>query len=106
MVKNIPANAGDVGSIPGSGRSPGVGNGNVLQYSCLGTSVDRGAWWATVHGGHRVGHWLTDLTSAAALQRERDNHCFQISREKSFSVVLEGKLPTLLSHLLLGTFMW
>ena len=53
MVKNIPANAGDVGSIPGSGRSSGVGNGNTLQYSCLETSVDRGAWWATVHGGHR-----------------------------------------------------
>ena len=45
-----PANAGDVGSIPGSGRSPGEGNGNPFQYSCLGNLVDRGAWWATVHG--------------------------------------------------------
>ena len=50
--------------------------------------------------GHRVGHQLTDLTATAAWQRERGNHCFQISREKSFSGVLEGKLPTLLSHLL------
>ena len=40
-------NAGDLGSIPGSGRSPGVGNGNPLQYSCLKNTVDRGTWWAT-----------------------------------------------------------
>ena len=53
VVKNPPANAGnarDVGSIPGSGRSPGIGKGNPLQYSCLENSIDRGAWWATVHG--------------------------------------------------------
>ena len=43
-------NAGDLGSIPGSGRSPGGGHGNPLQYSCLENPVDRGAWWATVHG--------------------------------------------------------
>ena len=51
VVKNPPANEGDardVGLIPGSGRSPGVGNGNPLQYSCLENSTDRGAWWATV----------------------------------------------------------
>ena len=53
MVENLLANAGDagdLGSIPGSGRSPGVGNGNPLQYSYLGNPVDRGAWWPTVHG--------------------------------------------------------
>ena len=50
MVKNLPANARDAGSIPGSERSPGVGNGNPLQYSCLGYPMDRGAWRATVHG--------------------------------------------------------
>ena len=50
MVKNPPVNAGDAGSIPGSGRSPGEGNGNLLQYSCLENSIDREAWWATVHG--------------------------------------------------------
>ena len=49
MVKNPPANAGDVGSIPGSGRSPGEGSGSPIQYSCLGNSIVRGAWWATVH---------------------------------------------------------
>ena len=53
MEKNPPANAGDVGdasSIPGLGRSPGGGNGNPLQHSCLENSMDRGAWQATVHG--------------------------------------------------------
>jgi len=49
-LKNPPANAGDVGLVPGSGRSPGEGNGNPLQYSCLGNPTDRGAWQATVHG--------------------------------------------------------
>ena len=49
-VKNLPANAGDVGLIPGSGRSPGEGNGNSFQYSCLENSMDRGAGQATVHG--------------------------------------------------------
>ena len=53
VVKNPPTNAGDardVGSTPGSGRSAGEGNGNPLQYSYLENSMDRGAWWATVHG--------------------------------------------------------
>ena len=53
MIKNLPANAGDkrdAGSIPGSGRSPGGGHGNRLQCSCLGNPMDRGAWWAEVHG--------------------------------------------------------
>ena len=52
MVKNLPANAGDArdtGSVPGLGRSPGEGNGYLLQYSCLENPMDRGAWWATVH---------------------------------------------------------
>ena len=52
MVKNLPANAEDIrdlGSIPGLGRSSGVGNGNPLQYSCLENPMDRGAWWASVH---------------------------------------------------------
>ena len=50
VVKNPPVNAGDVGSVPGEGRSPGGGNGNPLQYSCLENPMDRGAWRATVHG--------------------------------------------------------
>ena len=50
MVKNLTANAGGMGLIPGSGRSPGGGNGNSLHYSCLGNPMDREAWWATLHG--------------------------------------------------------
>ena len=53
LVKNPPASAGDVrdmDSIPGLGRSPGRGHGNSLQYSCLENPIDRGAWWATLHG--------------------------------------------------------
>ena len=54
VVKNLPANAGDtrdMGSIPGSGRFSGIGNGNPIQYSCLENSMDRGTWWATVQCG-------------------------------------------------------
>ena len=50
MVKNPSANAGDTGLIPGSGRSPGEENGSPLQYSCVENPMDKGAWWATVHG--------------------------------------------------------
>ena len=50
MVKNPPANAGDTGSVPRLGRYPGEGNGNLLQYSCLGNPMNRRAWWAIVHG--------------------------------------------------------
>ena len=50
VVKNLPANKGDMSSTPGWGRSPGGGNGNPLQYSCLENPMGRGAWWVTVHG--------------------------------------------------------
>ena len=53
-VKNSLAIAGDMGSIPGLEISPAEGNGDPLQYSCLGNPMARGAWWATTHGGHRV----------------------------------------------------
>ena len=70
MVKNPPANTGDTGSIPGLGSSSGEGNGNPLQYSCLGNPLDRGSWQATVHGGHkRVGHdWSTTTNTTSRLQ--------------------------------------
>ena len=58
MVKNLSANAGDMGSIPESGRSPGEGNGNPFQYSYLGNPMDRGAWRAIVHEVARVRHDL------------------------------------------------
>ena len=54
--KESACNAGDPGSIPGLGRSPGERNGNPLLYSCLKNSTDRGAWQATIHGSQRVGH--------------------------------------------------
>ena len=65
MVKNPPANAGDIrdtSSIPGSGRSPGGGNGNPFQYSCLGNPMERGSWWATVHGVVKNWTRLSDET--------------------------------------------
>ena len=65
------------GLIPGSGRSPGEGNGNPLQYSCLENSMDGGAWWGTVHGvtSQRVGHdWATSLLISQALMKVFDSH--------------------------------
>ena len=61
VVKNLSASAGDIrdmGSVPGLGISPRGGHGNLLQYSCLGNSMDRGAWWTAVHRSQRVGHDL------------------------------------------------
>ena len=55
-------NAGDPGSVPGLGRSPGEGNGNPLQYSCLENSMDGGTWWAAVHGVPKSWTWLSDFT--------------------------------------------
>ena len=69
-VKNLPANAGDLGSIPGLGRSPGQGNDNPLQYSCLENPMNRGAWWAAVRG---VAKSWTGL---------KDFHSRKISRKK------------------------
>ena len=58
MVKNLPTNAGDMGSIPGSGRFPGEGNGNPLQYSCLGNPMDREPGGLQSMGSQRIGHNL------------------------------------------------
>ena len=63
VVKTLPAIAGDTDLTPGLGRSPGKGNGNPLQYSCLENSMDRGVWWAQSLGSQRVGHnWVTCMT--------------------------------------------
>ena len=67
MVKNLPAkaeDAKDVDLIPGLGRSPGEGNGNPLQYSCLENSTDRGDWWAITHAGHKESDMTERLTHA------------------------------------------
>ena len=63
VVENLPVIAGgtrDAGLIPGLGRAPGVGNGNPLQYSCLEHSINRGAWWTTVHGVEKSQTQLSD----------------------------------------------
>ena len=62
MVKSLPVNARDRSLIPGSGRSPRVGNGNPLQFSCLENSMGRGAWWAAVHGVAKSRTRLNDFT--------------------------------------------
>ena len=67
VVKNLPANAGDVGSVSESRRSPGEENVNPLQYSCLGNPMDRGAWWATVHGVTKQSDTTQRLTTATTL---------------------------------------
>ena len=75
MIKNPPTSAGDLrdeGSIPGSGRSSGVGSGNPLQYSCLQNSMDRGAWQAIVHGAAksqtRLSTSLTEMFVSAGVR--------------------------------------
>ena len=83
MVRNTTANAGGVGLIPGSGRFPGEGNGNLLQYSCLEDHMDRGAWRAIVHGSHKK--VIHDL----AKQR--------------YSIIFLSISTSLAIHLLLGT---
>ena len=60
--KESACNAGDLGLIPGLGKIPGEGNGNPLQYSCLENSMDKGAWWATVHGCCKESHVTEQLT--------------------------------------------
>ena len=61
-IKASACNVGDLGSIPGSGRSPGEGNGNPLQYSCLENPMNGGAWWATVHRVEKSQTRLSDFT--------------------------------------------
>ena len=95
VVKNPPANAGDprdAGSILGSGRSPGGGNGNPLQYSCLGNSMDRGAWRAAVH---EVTESQTQLSRQARRQKPTESKAVrpttgeQVTGEACRSLVLE-----------------
>jgi len=69
VVKNLPANTGDLGSIPGLGRSPGEGNGNPLQYSCLENPIDGGAWRLQSMGFQRVRY---DLATKEQLERKAD----------------------------------
>ena len=81
MVKNLPANAGDAGSIPGLGRSPGGGNGKPLQNSCLENPMDRGAWWTTVH---KVAKSQTSLNELAYIHPKGDLACSSADTKESF----------------------
>ena len=73
-------NAGDPGSIPGLERSPGEGNGNPLQYSCLENSMDWGAWWATVHGVAKNWTQLSDFTSPHANSKKSNQIVFLLGQ--------------------------
>ena len=78
VVKNPPASARDardVGSIPGSRRSPGGGNGNPLQYSCLKNSMDGGAWWSIVHGVTKNQTWLNNLAGSYYTKNPQEQAC-------------------------------
>ena len=94
MVKNPPTGAGDAGSIPGSGRSPGEGNGNPLQCSCLENPMYRGAWRATVHGVTESQTGLSTHTSAESPLCVRIRvECFvSVSSLKSHSTVSDKVL--------------
>ena len=107
VVKNLPANAGDVrdvGSIPESGRAPGEGNGNPLQYSCLENSTGRGAWRATVHGVAESQTQLTWLSmhthihknamqSLESCCRKPRNSQIRESWNRASPMLLEGAWP-------------
>ena len=84
VVKNLPASRGDAGLIPGSGRSPGGGNDNLLQYSCLENPMDRGAWWAIVHGVAK--NW-TQLSYWACMHARVSPGVLSSRQEKMTSII-------------------
>ena len=103
VVKNLPANARDardVGSIPESGRSPGEGNGNPLQYSCLENPMDGGAWWATVHEVAKSRTRLSNITLTFhfhALEKEMATHS-SVLAWRFPEMGAPGGLPSMGSH--------
>ena len=82
------SNAGDPGSIPGSGRSPGEGNGNPLQYYCLENPMDRGAWRATVYGAAKSQTRLNDFTSLHAVKTKCGTHRQHVQKDLKFKYLL------------------
>ena len=100
VVKNPPANAGDAGLIPVLGRSPGGGNGNPLQFSCLGNPLDREAWWATVHGVAKSWTWQR-LNSSSGMMRHADT---EVSVMKEG--VLKSPIPRSRKHGMPGRATW
>ena len=91
--KESACKAGDIGVIPGLGRSPREGNGNPLQYSCLETPLDRGAWWATVHGGCKKSQtWLVTKQQKQMIISDKPQYlCAHLMKGKfpAFSLLLE-----------------
>ena len=102
-MKSLPASAGDagdVGSIPGPGKSPGEGNGNPLQYSCLGNPMDGGAWWAAVHGVAKSRTRLSNFTFTFhfhALEKEMATHSSVLAWRIPW-MEEPGGLPSMGSH--------
>ena len=85
MVKNLPeGDAGDMSSVLVSGRSPGGGNGSPLQYSCQDNPMDRGAWWATVHGVAK------ELDTAEYTYTHRNYYFYYLGYNTDFVVMLKG----------------
>ena len=81
MIKNLSANAGDVGSVSGLGRSPGGGKDSPLQYSCQKNPMDRGSWWATVHGVAKESARTEQLSTRAGMkyvEYQRNINCICI----------------------------
>ena len=95
VVKNPPANVGDMGLLPGSGRSPGGGNGNPFQYSCLGNPMDRRPWWAAVY---RVSKTQTQFSSVQSLSHVRFFATpWTAARQDSLSITTSQSLLKLMS---------
>ena len=100
--KESACKAGDIGVIPGLGRSPREGNGNPLQYSCLETPLDRGAWWATVHGGCKKSQtWLVTKQQKRMIISDKPQYlCAHLMKGKfpAFSLLLEVCYQINVSH--------
>ena len=101
MIKNLPANAGNVGSISASGRSPGVGNGNPLQYSCLENLMDRGAWRGHSPRGHKESDTHTIILKQTNSWKIRSNLQLPkagVGGRKNWMKVVDCPLPALQRH--------
>ena len=99
--KESACNAGDLCSIPGLGRSPGEGNGNTLQYSCLGNPMDRGAWWASVHGVAQSQTRLKRLSSSSSMDTRSLHKLSEVKVAKSCPTLcnpVDCCLPGFLVH--------
>ena len=91
MVKNLPANAGAMCSIPGSGRSPGEGNGTPLQYSCLENPMDRGAWWAIVYGAAKESDVTEQTTNTFIIPTVAMVEWVYIRQNSTYCIFFNGK---------------